>query len=158
MCIKNKLKFVVPLFLICSLFTYCQNHKTEKNDFIKSFFEDVFINDKPLKVLYEQYIYKNSKTDKSKDEKIKIFNEHILYLKSEKEYLVKKNAIFQVENYDKSSISDLLPFNKSTTKNIYVVTIKNEVISYVLLNKGKVVSFNYVRKGSEGPAYFINNF
>ncbi len=154
----NRVKSILSLFLICFLFTYCQNHKTEKQDFVESFFEDVFINDKPLEVLYEEYAYKSPKNDLSKDEKMKIFNEHIRYLKSEKKHLIGQNVSFTVENYNKCSIPNLLPFDERARKKIYVVIVDNEVQSYVLLNNKKIASFNYVRKGSEGPAYFIDNF
>ncbi|MEW7291647.1 hypothetical protein [Aquimarina sp. 2304DJ70-9] len=151
---KNKLKLAVPFFLICSLFTYCQDNKTEKQDFVKSFFEDVFINDKPLELISNKYRYKGSKI-KSKDEANEMFKQYITYLRTEKKHLLKKDTRFKVENYNNSSMKDLWLFERKERKNIFIVSVDNKIESYILLNNSKIISLLYFRKGSDDPAYFI---
>ncbi len=150
------LRFLAHFFLIFSLFTYFQNEN--EAEIVKSFFEDVFVHGKSSEYLYKDYAFKNPENTKSTDEKVEIFSQHILYLKSQKEHLSRKDINFMVENYNNSSSANLLLFDKRATKNIFVVYVENKVESYVLMNDNKIESFNYVRKGSEGPAYFINNF
>ena len=154
----NRLKITVLLCTILLSFTYCQNKEQEELQMTKSFFEDIFINDISSEILYEKYAYKNTNMDKSMEEKKEIFKEHILYLKTQKEHLIKEHLNFDVDFYNKSSFSDLLHFSEEARPNILVVSVDENVESYILINNGKIESFNYVRKGSEGPAYFINNY
>jgi len=154
---KIKLKFTV-LLLTISLFSYCQKKEESYNLLVKSFFEDVFRNEKSSKVLYNEYAFESVENKKSTNEKTEIFDEHISYLKSQKKQLIKKEIHFKVENYNNCSLEHLLPFDERARKNIFVVIVDGHIESYVLLNASKIQSFNYVQKGNEGPAYFISNF
>ena len=48
---------IIPTLLFLSTVSYSQ--KDKKSEFIKSFFEDVFINDKPMNYMFEKYGEKN---------------------------------------------------------------------------------------------------
>jgi hypothetical protein len=151
---EHKLRFILPFFLVCNMFSYCQNQKSEKCEFVKSFFEDIFINKRPLEQISKEYRYKGAKI-KSDDEAIEMFKNYIIYLKNTKQHLLNKNVVFKVDHYDDCSIKDLWQFEKQERKNIFVVSVEDEIVTYVLLKKSKVFSFLYFRKGSESTAYFI---
>ncbi|WP_271769005.1 hypothetical protein [Aquimarina algiphila] len=84
-----------------------------------------------------------------------MFQNYITYIKTTKKYLLNKDVVFKVEHYDDSSIKDLWRFEKQERKNIFVVSVEDEIVTYVLLKKNKIFSFLYFRKGSESTAYFI---
>ncbi|TPN86889.1 hypothetical protein [Aquimarina algicola] len=126
----------------------------EKGEFVRMFFEDVFINDKSLDEISEKYRYKGSKI-KSKDEANEMFKKHIEFLKSEKEHLLERRNGFKVETYENSSRNNLLPFEKNERKNIYVVSVADNIESYILMKESKIISLLYFRKGSDSNAYFI---
>ncbi|WP_106793538.1 hypothetical protein [Aquimarina sp. Aq78] len=151
---NSKLRFILPFFLVCSLLSYCQNQKTEKREFVKSFFEDIFIKEEPLEQISKEYRYKGSKI-KSEDEAIEMFKSYITYLKTTKKHLLKKGVAFKIDHYNDCSIKDLWIFEKKERKNIFVVSVEGEIVTYVLLKKNKIFSFLYFRKGSESTAYFI---
>lgn len=152
---KNKLKFSISLFLIFSSLIYCQGQKNKKSEIVKSFFEDVFINDKPYKELYIVYSAKKSNFAKSENERIELFNKQILQLKSDRKHLINKNVNFNVENYNKSFQPNLRHFPKKARKHIFVVSVNDNTECYVWMKKAKILAFHYVMKGKEGPTYFI---
>lgn len=147
---KNVLRFNVPFLLLCVFLSCGQYQKVKKEDVIKSFFEDVFVSDKPLDEISELY-----RDQIDKEESGEMFINHIRFLKSEKEHLTKEVKNIKVESYRTSTLDDLWLFEKKEQKNIYVVSLNDKIESYVLLNKAKIVSFVYFRKGSDNPAYFI---
>ncbi|WP_103069106.1 hypothetical protein [Aquimarina sediminis] len=152
--INKKLKLAIPLFLVYSLFTYCQNIEIKKQDFVMSFFEDVFINNKSLEVISSQYRYKGSEI-KSDEEANDMFKQYIIYLRTEKKHLSDKKAPFKIEPYNNSSIEDLWLFESKQRENIFVISVNGKVESYLLLKDEKIFSLLYFRKGRDSIAHFI---
>jgi len=147
---KSIVKFNLPLLLLCAFISCGQHQKVQKEDMIKTFFEDVFVSDKPLSEISESYRYQINKEGSRE-----MFVNHIKFLKSEKEHLTKEVKNIKVENYTASTLDDLWLFEKKEQKNIYVVSLNGIIEWYVLLKKAKIVSFVYFQKGSDNPAYFI---
>ncbi len=151
----NRLKICICIFLVFSTLIQSQDRKSKTSEFVKSFFEDVFINNKPLDQMAKEYRYKDSKI-KSENEAVEMFQAYISYLKTTQQHLLdKQDIVFKVEHYNECIIDDLWLFEKRERKNIFVVSVEDEIVTYVLLKKNKIFSFVYFRKGSESTAYFI---
>ncbi len=156
MYIKNKLKLSLSFLLLFSALVYSQNKKDKKSEIVKSFFEDVFINNKSQEELFVQYADKKGNgNSKSKDSIADMFNKCVLQLKADREHLINKSVKFNVNRFNSYSKPDIKDFGEKVEKNVFVVSVDNEIECYVLMKRSKILAFHHVTKGQKGPSYFV---
>lgn len=142
-------------------FVLSGQNKSSNKDLIDNFFEDIFLRENQnSNKLYKKYIANKCRRIKSKKEKIKAFEANVDLLRENNLPLINKSEIinFHITIYKNSTLEDLLKFDKRALDNIYIVSNKGKVISYVLVENSKIKAFNTVQKGSDGLAFFIDNF
>ncbi|WP_378184000.1 hypothetical protein [Aquimarina sp. SS2-1] len=150
----KKLKISVLLFLTSLMFCYCSDNKEPTNEeMIDLFFSEIFKQENTSsKDLYSKYLFEDKAATKLRDTLQNMFDKHISSLKVKKSHLLNKDIKFIVHKYEDSNRDDLIQFVSDDTggKDIYVITVDNNVEFYVLLKKDKIYSFEYVMKGDEG--------
>ncbi|MEW7277511.1 hypothetical protein ABW636_02820 [Aquimarina sp. 2201CG1-2-11] len=151
----NKLKLSLSFLLLFSALMYSQSKKDKKSEIVKSFFEDVFINNKSQEELFTEYADKKGNgNSKSKDSIADMFNKCVLQLKADRGHLINKSVKFNVNRFNNCSKSDTKDFGE-VDKNVFVVSVNDEIECYVLMKRSKILAFHHVTKGEKGPSYFV---
>jgi hypothetical protein len=153
-------KFLILGFVIFQSFILkAQNDRISNEKFIYSFLEDIFLNNNiSSERLYKKYVIGSNKI---KRKKLKFFEANLIYLKENNPCLEKPHIFSKIEvhKYSSSPVPDkLLSFDTRALHKIYVINKGMDVISYVLIEDFKIKAFNFIQKGTNGPAFFVNNF
>lgn len=134
------------MFSTISIFS--QEKTAVINDFVKA----VFVENKSVQFIAENYIYYEPITDPkvSSAERINFIEMLLLNIRKEKSKIF-DSSNFQIVNYNDFR-GDKVKFLHEPVDS-YIVVSNNIPIVYIYLKENKIFSFNYILKGQD--AFFI---
>lgn len=125
--------------------------------------KDIYFSNKPTNDIAKNYIkLSNSYNSLSNEKRYDIVSSHIQMLRDGKSLGISTIDVPILENvsiipYNDLDKSQAIIFEGNTDQliHIYASLEKNKITHYFFYKDGKILSFDYIKKGINGPNYFI---